>query len=108
MSVTRLTGTGQQSDAERNAAVYHLARSQGDLRTLGYADGMAWALVWVKQEITRVDERRPNPAHRHKVREHERRLIPLRDLERRMQAAYTEASEAFDQSTSSDRMESAK
>jgi hypothetical protein len=100
MSVTRLTGTGQQSDAERNAVVYHLSCSRGDLRTLGYADGMAWALMWVKQEIDRIiDQSRPNPAHRHKVAEHERRLAPLRELERRTRAAYDEASAAFDQST---------
>ena len=95
----RLVGTGQQSDQERAATVYHLSHVRGDIRALGYADGMAWALVWVKQEIDRIDSRRPNPAHRHKVAEHERRLHPLRDLERRMRAAYDEASTAFDQST---------
>lgn len=67
-----------------------------DLRTLGYADGMAWALVWVRGEIRRIDGRRPNPRHRHKTAQHERRLVPLHDLEHRMKAAYDEAIEAFD------------
>lgn len=77
--------------------VVHITRSQGDLRTLGYADGMAWALVWVQQEIRRIEDFPPNPAHRRKVAEHRRRLAPLRELERRMRGAYDEASAAFDQ-----------
>lgn len=76
-----------------------------DLRTLGYVDGMAWSLVWVQQEIRRINERPIHPLHVRKMKERERRLRPLQDLERRMRAAHDEAAAAFDQQVEDDKTE---
>ena len=60
-------------------------QKSGDLRMLGSRDGFAHALIRVRQEIAHIAgpySPRIDPRHVRKLAERERRLRPLRDLEK--------------------------
>ena len=57
----------------------------GDLRMLGACDGFAHALIRVRQEIAPIDGQyspRIDPRHVRKLADKQRRLRPLRELEK--------------------------
>jgi hypothetical protein len=61
---------------------------------LGYADAMAWVRVWIKQERDQLRNMPIHPRHTRRLKARDLRLMQLDVIDRRVKAAYEEASEA--------------
>lgn len=76
--------------------------SDGDLRMLGTRDGLAHALIWVRDHIERINGRyapRIDPRHVRKLAAREAVLRPLKELEARIAKSHAETQEAYRLST---------
>jgi hypothetical protein len=73
-------------------------RTEGDSRMLGACDGMASALIWVRQHINAIDgpyARRIEPRHRRKRAARDAVLRPLKELEARLLEAHGKTLDAY-------------
>lgn len=73
-------------------------KNDGDLRMLGAGDGLAHALVWVRQHIGAINYHPINPRHSRKVKAREAILRPLRELENRIAQSHSQTKAAYQQS----------
>lgn len=70
----------------------------GDLRMLGARDGLAHALIWVRQHIGIIDgpySPRIHPRHTKKRAARDAILRPLKELEQRIAKSHAETQEAY-------------
>lgn len=73
--------------------------SPEDIRTLGYADGMAWAIVYIDSEIRHLEQNRPAPHHNRKNSEWMTKWNLLHRIRKRCDDARKDAHQAFDNAT---------
>lgn len=62
----------------------------------GYADAMAWVLVWIKQERDHLNSRPIHPRHTRRRAMIDTKLTALAAIRVRVEAAHKEANEALD------------
>ncbi len=70
----------------------------GNLRMLGACDGYAHALIRVRQEIAPIDGQYSpgiHPRHVRKLADKQRRLRPLRELEKWLTEQHAETQKAY-------------
>lgn len=80
----------------------------GDLRMLGARDGLAHALIWVREHIRRIDglyAPRIEPRHTRKRSSRDAVLRPLKELEAMLAKGHSETQAAYDKSASHDEKE---
>lgn len=85
--------------AGQDAAAY--LSQDGDMRMLGVRDGLAHSLIWVRNEIARIDGRYAPTIHPRHVRLRKRRdeiLRPLQELERRIASSHADVVKAYEAS----------
>lgn len=71
----------------------------GDLRMLGARDGLAHALIWVRESIGRIDglyAPRIHPLHIKKRAARDAILRPLKELEARIADSHTRTQAAYE------------
>ncbi len=80
-------------------------RRDGDLRMLGARDGLAHALIWVRQHIGSIDGSyapRIHPRHIRKLAARDAILRPLKELEARIAKSHAETMAAYERSRTDD------
>lgn len=99
------TGVNRELLAEIDAALEAshtmTVLSDGDLRMLGARDGLSHALIWIRDQIARIDGHhalRIGPRHIRKRAARNAVLLPLRELEARIAKSLAEMQTAYDKS----------
>jgi hypothetical protein len=80
-------------------------RDPDAMRMLGTRDGLSFALVWVRNQISSIDGRyspRIDPRHKHKRAARDAVLRPLKELESRIAESHAGTVAAYKRMTGGD------